>query len=63
MESAARNEHSGARFAFDKLRNVQTPRRPPPTFDESEIGTEFPNAGRTEFPNALKNPDSKKVIC
>ena len=45
---------SGAQFAFDKLRDVQTPRRLPSTFDENETSTEFPNAGRTEFPNALE---------
>jgi hypothetical protein len=38
---------SGAQFAFDKLRDVQTPRRLPSTFDENETSTEFPNAGRT----------------
>jgi hypothetical protein len=47
---------SGAQFAFDKLRDVQTPRRLPSTFDENETGTEFPNAGRIEFPNALEIP-------
>jgi hypothetical protein len=47
---------SGAQFAFDKLRNVQIPSRLPSTFDENETGTEFPTAGRTEFPNALEIP-------
>jgi hypothetical protein len=44
-EHSSQIAFSGAQFAFDKLRNVQTPRRLPSTFGENETGTEFPNAG------------------
>jgi hypothetical protein len=46
---------------FDEL-SVFNPRRPPSAFDQNETSTEFPNAGLTEFPNALETPPRVRLF-